>query len=121
MTDLVSDANQQTQSPKRKFSFRFPNLSHGQHSHDKDMSPLSNSNNSNSNTLNSSAYKERRNFSEEVQNVPDLQVRLHIKFPLLYLFKNHNLIIIYIVYRIRAHFVTKSFLPFILFISNIIC
>lgn len=28
MTDLVSDTPPVTQSPKRKFSFRFPNLSH---------------------------------------------------------------------------------------------
>ncbi|EAT36899.1 AAEL011046-PA, partial [Aedes aegypti] len=76
MTDLVSDSSQQTSSPKRKFSFRFPHI-HGvvgggsggsggsagsshHHSHHHLSGTLS------------SAYRERRNFSEEAKNVPDL-------------------------------------------------
>ncbi|XP_058120758.1 activated Cdc42 kinase-like [Anopheles ziemanni] len=114
MTDLVSDANQQTSSPKRKFSFRFPhihnvvgggeglrgasngsmggnqshssgvNLSAGGSSHvgrgssqdHKDHTALSSSchphHPHSSNTLVNS-YREKRNFSQEVNNVPDLQ------------------------------------------------
>ncbi|XP_059614763.1 activated Cdc42 kinase-like isoform X3 [Phlebotomus argentipes] len=69
MTDLVSDGV--TQSPKRKFSFRFPNLSvAGSHGGEKDATVNGSGNNSNSNTL---TNKERKNFSEELKNVPDLQ------------------------------------------------
>ncbi|XP_062709869.1 activated Cdc42 kinase-like isoform X2 [Aedes albopictus] len=118
MTDLVSDSSQQTSSPKRKFSFRFPHI-HGvvgggsggsggsagsSHHHssgsgsmglgggsgggggggsaggsrggsgsDKDHLASSSSSGHHhlSGTL-SSAYRERRNFSEEAKNVPDL-------------------------------------------------
>lgn len=64
MTDLVNDSN--AQSPKRKFSFRFPHLVH--HG-DKELSS----------TGNGQHHKgmhgaKTRNFSEEVKNVPDLQV-----------------------------------------------
>lgn len=74
MTDL--DQHPSTHSPRRKnFSFRFPNLSHST-SHDKDPSQL---NGNGSHTLNhhqglNYAGKDRRNFSEEAKNVPDLQV-----------------------------------------------
>ncbi|XP_055631758.1 activated Cdc42 kinase-like isoform X5 [Toxorhynchites rutilus septentrionalis] len=108
MTDLVSDSSQQTSSPKRKFSFRFPHI-HGvvggssggsggsggsSHHHssgsgsvgagggsasgsrgsgsDKDhLASSSSGHHHNSGTL-SSAYREKRNFSEEAKNVPDL-------------------------------------------------
>jgi hypothetical protein len=74
MTDL--DQNTATHSPRRKFSFRFPNLSHST-SHEKDGSSLANP--GNSNTLNhhqgmNYTGKDRRNFSEEAKNVPDLHV-----------------------------------------------
>uniref|UniRef100_A0A499FWY6 non-specific protein-tyrosine kinase n=1 Tax=Anopheles gambiae TaxID=7165 RepID=A0A499FWY6_ANOGA len=108
MTDLVTDANHQTLSPKRKFSFRFPHihnvvggdglrgssnssiagnqphvsgLSAGSSSHagrglqDKDHGILSGAGQHHphsSNTLTNS-YREKRNFSQEVNNVPDLQ------------------------------------------------
>lgn len=74
MTDLVSENSSVAQSPKRKFSFRFPNLSHHS-SIDKDQSSASTSGHaSNTNTL---TYANRsRNFSEEIKNVPDLQVIL---------------------------------------------
>lgn len=72
MTDL--DQNSSTHSPRHKFSFRFPNLSHST-SHDKDGSTLTGGG---INTLlnhNSGVhYKDRRNFSEEAKNAPDLQV-----------------------------------------------
>uniref|UniRef100_A0A182JST2 non-specific protein-tyrosine kinase n=1 Tax=Anopheles christyi TaxID=43041 RepID=A0A182JST2_9DIPT len=107
MTDLVTDANHQTLSPKRKFSFRFPhihnvvggdslrgssngsiagnqphvsglstgNSSHaGRGLHDKDHGILSSSGQHHpysSNTLTNS-NREKRNFSQEVNNVPDL-------------------------------------------------
>lgn len=72
MTDLDQHS---TQSPRRKFSFRFPNLSHSG-SHDKDngaMSALSNGNGYNGQACYNG--KERRTFSEAAKNVPDLQVR----------------------------------------------
>ncbi|XP_055685695.1 activated Cdc42 kinase-like isoform X2 [Lutzomyia longipalpis] len=73
MTDLVSDGVSVAQSPKRKFSFRFPNLTaanaHGMG--EKDPTLNGGGNNSNTNTLTNS--KERKNFSEELKNVPDLQ------------------------------------------------
>lgn len=76
MTDL--DQNSSTHSPRRKFSFRFPNLSHST-SHDKDGSSLTSG--GGHNTLNhhqTGHYlsKERRNFSQEAKNVPDLQVSI---------------------------------------------
>lgn len=77
MTDL--DQNISTQSPKRKFSFRFPNLTHST-SHDKDKdgsTSTSNVNGNNTQTNQQSSHytgKDRRNFSEEAKNVPDLQV-----------------------------------------------
>lgn len=81
MTDL--DQHPSTHSPRRKnFSFRFPNLSHST-SHDKDSSQL---NGNGSHTLNNHqglnyAGKDRRNFSEEAKNVPDLQVSVILSLP----------------------------------------
>jgi hypothetical protein len=74
MTDLVADQNTNAQSPKRKFSFRFPNLTHS--SHEKEANGQQN-NGANTLTHQSSgnSSKERKNFTEEVKNVPDLQVR----------------------------------------------
>lgn len=78
MTDLDQPS---THSPRRKnFSFRFPNLSHST-SHDKDSSQM---NGNGSHTLNQGlnyAGKDRRNFSEEAKNVPDLQVSVLVHFP----------------------------------------
>lgn len=69
MTDLVSDAPV-AQSPKRKFSFRFPNLS----SHtDRDANRNGEATASGACSSNSAAQR-NRNFSEELYNVPDLQV-----------------------------------------------
>lgn len=62
MTDLVTDGNT-THSPKRKFSFRFPHLVH-QGSHDRADSP----------TGSSRYMNTKRNFCDEIKNVPDLQV-----------------------------------------------
>lgn len=69
MTDLVNDSSS-AQSPKRKFSFRFPHLSHHSSSGDKDASGTA----SNSQHHKGIGMK-TRNFSEESKNVPDLQVR----------------------------------------------
>lgn len=67
MTDLVNDSAN-AQSPKRKFSFRFPHLAH-HNSVDKESA---------SGSLNGHHKgmlgMKTRNFSEEVKNVPDLQV-----------------------------------------------
>lgn len=71
MTDLVTDSAS-AQSPKRKFSFRFPHyLAHHSASVDKDAvigSP------SGQHQKNIQSSNKSRNFSEEVKNVPDLQV-----------------------------------------------
>lgn len=67
MTDLDQHS---TQSPRRKFSFRFPNLTHSG-SHDKDNSTMSGLSNAQGGMYQG---KERRTFSEAAKNVPDLQV-----------------------------------------------
>lgn len=67
MTDLVNDST--AQSPKRKFSFRFPHLVHHSNSGDKDSS----STGSGQHHKGMHGVK-TRNFSEDVKNVPDLQV-----------------------------------------------
>lgn len=85
MTDLfTNETNSGLQSsPKRKFSFKFPHLTSSSNNHngngsnngDKDSSSgsnLGNGNGSNSSTLTNT--KERKNFSEELKNVSDLQV-----------------------------------------------
>lgn len=82
MTDLDQNS---THSPRRKFSFRFPNLSHST-SHDKDGSSLTSG--GGHNTLNHHQgmhynSKDRRNFSEEAKNVPDLQVSKSLTFKLI--------------------------------------
>lgn len=72
MTDL--DQNSSTQSPKKKFSFRFPHLSHSA-GHERDGSSSSSTLNGNLSMHHQNAnYKERKNFSENIKNVPDLQV-----------------------------------------------
>lgn len=69
MTDLAADGSS-THSPKRKFSFRFPHLAH-QSSHDERAnSPIGH---------NSKMYAStKRNFCDEIKNVPDLQVRSYL-------------------------------------------
>lgn len=72
MTDLVTDSAS-AQSPKRKFSFRFPHyLAHHSASVDKDATIGSPSSQHHNKSIQSS--NKTRNFSEEVKNVPDLQV-----------------------------------------------
>lgn len=68
MTDLDQNTNQ---SPRRKFSFRFPNLSSN---HDKDNPGAQMMSGTSTLTHQNNSSKERRNFSEDVKNVPDLQV-----------------------------------------------
>lgn len=81
MTDL--DQNSSTQSPKKKFSFRFPHLSHTV-GHERDGSSSSNAMNGNSSSHHQNAnYKDRKNFSEEVKNAPDLQVSCYFQFILI--------------------------------------
>lgn len=78
MTDLFTNevSNQSSSlSPKRKFSFKFPHLSSSSNASEKDGgSSAGGGNSSNSSTLTHS--KERKNFSEELRNVSDLQVCL---------------------------------------------
>lgn len=85
MTDLVSEQAPSTQSPKRKFSFRFPHLSH-HGSHDKTSSSgasggvggatsISSNCSNNGNFGATTQYsKEKKNFTEELKSIPDLQV-----------------------------------------------
>lgn len=99
------DQHPSTHSPRRKnFSFRFPNLSHST-SHDKDSSQM---NGNGSHTLNhhqglNYAGKDRRNFSEEAKNVPDLQVSVPVQFPR-YRFEStntmHQEMVIYVVIQV---------------------
>lgn len=70
MTDLVTDSAS-AQSPKRKFSFRFPHLAHHSASVDKDSMIASPSG---QHPKGIPGGNKSRNFSEEVKNVPDLQV-----------------------------------------------
>lgn len=78
MTDLDQNS---TQSPRRKFSFRFPNLTHSG-SHDKDSSTMSGLSNGALGSSQGGSYqgKERMNFSEAAKNVPDLQVSFTLIF-----------------------------------------
>lgn len=71
MTDLVSDAPV-AQSPKRKFSFRFPNLNlHAE----RDANAAQRNGEPGGGACAANAAAQRtRNFSEELNNVPDLQV-----------------------------------------------
>lgn len=92
MTDL--DQNPTTQSPKRKFSFRFPHLSHSSN-HDRDALLMGNHLNG-TNALHqlNSNYKERKNFCEEAKNVPDLQVSFEVN-PHFFLF--HYIFLVHLV------------------------
>ncbi|XP_055921470.1 activated Cdc42 kinase-like isoform X1 [Eupeodes corollae] len=72
MTDLVSDQTPSVQSPKRKFSFRFPHLSHHHGANDKHSAGPSTGHNGNAGPLSSYA-KEKKNFTEELKSIPDLQ------------------------------------------------
>ncbi|KAL5287489.1 hypothetical protein ACFFRR_008400 [Megaselia abdita] len=67
MTDLVSDNQNAIQSPKRKFSFRFPNIGHNG---EKDTSGTSGTGGS---TSSSGFHKEKKKFCEELSNIADLQ------------------------------------------------
>lgn len=82
MTDLVSDSPSIAQSPKRKFSFRFPNLSHhgsiDKEHHSANMSMSNGTISPHTNTLTYAGTGKNRNFSDEIKNVPDLQVSLFI-------------------------------------------
>lgn len=72
MTDLDQN-NSSTQSPKKKFSFRFPHLSNSA-GLERDGNLSVHQQNAN--------YKERKNFSENIKNVPDLQVSVQFQFRL---------------------------------------
>lgn len=72
MTDLVSDQTPNVQSPKRKFSFRFPHLSHHHGANDKHNAGPSSGHNGNAGPL-SQYVKEKKNFTEELKSIPDLQ------------------------------------------------
>lgn len=92
MTDLVNDSTN-AQSPKRKFSFRFPHLAHHSSGGDKDLSAAS------PNSHHKTHGLKTRNFSEEAKNVPDLQVTFILslnaqfrRFSILFLSTISNLI-----------------------------
>lgn len=79
MTDLVSDSSN-AQSPKRKFSFRFPHLAQQSGSMDKNTLGTNGSQINKTAAAMAGSASKARNFSEEIKNVPDLQVRLAIRF-----------------------------------------
>lgn len=78
MCDLVSDQPPSTQSPKRKFSFRFPHLSgHGNSGGDKNHASGIHSSGTGGSTTNMnslSPHSKKKNFTEELKSIPDLQV-----------------------------------------------
>lgn len=77
MCDLVSDPTPSTQSPKRKFSFRFPNLSgHGSSdkSHGSGLTTGGSTGGSASHMNSLSPNSKKKNFTEELKSIPDLQV-----------------------------------------------
>ncbi|CAD7015182.1 unnamed protein product [Ceratitis capitata] len=80
MNDLVADPATSTQSPKRKFSFRFPHLSSGSgHGADRASggsgSPTAGGSVSGSTAPHKSLspYSKKKNFTEELESIPDLQ------------------------------------------------
>nr|XP_017092487.2 activated Cdc42 kinase-like isoform X2 [Drosophila bipectinata] len=73
MINLVSDQTPATHSPKRKFSFRFPHLSN---SVDKSGSLGGGAASGTALTPthgNASPFSKKKNFSEELQSIPDIQ------------------------------------------------
>lgn len=72
LADLVSDGTAMSQSPKRKFNFRFPNLVHHSNSAEKIQNQSTDQNGAQHKTPSNS--NRNGNFSDEVKNVPDLQV-----------------------------------------------
>lgn len=80
MIDLVSDHTPATHSPKRKFSFLFPHLSSGGGG-DKSSSHAGGASGSSALTPthgNASPFSKKKNFTEELQSIPDIQVRIGI-------------------------------------------
>ncbi|XP_037942033.1 uncharacterized protein LOC119674949 [Teleopsis dalmanni] len=89
MIDLGADPAISAQSPKRKFSFRFPHLSNNG-SNDKSNSNGSPNHagggvNNGLHTGISSPYSKKKNFTEELKSIPDLQ-----RFRSLNEIKNYN-------------------------------
>ncbi|XP_032306966.1 activated Cdc42 kinase-like isoform X2 [Drosophila ananassae] len=73
MIDLVSDQTPATHSPKRKFSFRFPHLSNS-----ADKSGSLGGGGASGSALtpthgNASPFSKKKNFTEELQSIPDIQ------------------------------------------------
>ncbi|XP_023164753.2 activated Cdc42 kinase-like isoform X2 [Drosophila hydei] len=77
MIDLVTDHAPATHSPKRKFSFRFPHLSSGSGGGgDKSSGVLGGAAGSSALTPthgNASPFSKKKNFTEELQSIPDIQ------------------------------------------------
>jgi len=73
MIDLVSDQTPAIHSPKRKFSFRFPHLSNN----GEKTSGLGGASGSAHTPThgNASPFSKKKNFTEELQSIPDIQVR----------------------------------------------
>lgn len=68
MTDLADGCS--TQSPKRKFSFRFPHLAHQGSHGERAHSPTG---------TNKTYASTKRNFCDEIKNGVDLQVKYLIE------------------------------------------
>ncbi|XP_036331325.1 uncharacterized protein LOC118742986 isoform X1 [Rhagoletis pomonella] len=89
MNDLVSDQTSNTQSPKRKFSFRFPHLTSGGGS-DKTSGSNGSPTAGGSSSANAAAqkslspYSKKKNFTEELESIPDLQIMSKKKPKIIY-------------------------------------
>lgn len=76
MIDLVSDQTPAIHSPKRKFSFRFPHLSNSSGG-DKAGALGGGGASGSAHTPthgNASPFSKKKNFTEELQSIPDIQV-----------------------------------------------
>ncbi|KAL7738644.1 hypothetical protein ACLKA6_006934 [Drosophila palustris] len=77
MVDLVSDHTPATHSPKRKFSFRFPHLSSGGNDKSNSIGAGGATGSSALTPTHGSAspFTKKKNFTEELQSIPDIQQR----------------------------------------------
>lgn len=93
MIDLVSDHAPATHSPKRKFSFLFPHLSSGGGG-DKSSSSAGGASGSSALTPthgNASPFSKKKNFTEELQSIPDIQVRSERSVYILYIVRERQI------------------------------
>ncbi|KAH8402250.1 hypothetical protein KR009_010708, partial [Drosophila setifemur] len=73
MIDLVSDHTPAIHSPKRKFSFRFPHLSNSSDKSGALGGGGASGSGHNPTHGNASPFSKKKNFTEELQSIPDIQ------------------------------------------------